>query len=134
MCQFLVKMNNFDFFDPNLSKKGFTVGNWEKYCRNKNQNCGDTLCANFQPNWRTLTFLVQILPKMDLGSEIQKTNAGIRISITKISCMPIFRKNGKLWLFQPKFAYKWILGSEFQKSKSGFGICTSKIPSVSIFS
>ena len=33
-------------------------------------NIVETLCANFQPNWTALTFLVQVLPKMDLGSEI----------------------------------------------------------------
>ena len=92
------------------------------------------ILANFQPNWTTLTFLAQICPKMGLGSEIQKTNVGIRISIVKMPCVPIFRKNGQLWFFRPKFAQKWILGSEFQKSKSRFGICTSKMPCVPIFS
>ena len=134
VCQFLVKMNNFDFFSPDLSKKGFRVRNWEKQCRNKNQHHRDTLCTNFQPNWTTLTFLAQIWPKMDLGSIIQKTNVGIRISIVKMSRLPIFRKNGQLWLFRPKFSQKWVLELEFQKSKSRFGICTSKIPCVSIFS
>ena len=37
-----------DFFDPNLPKNGFRVGNWENSCRNKNQHLGDTMCANFQ--------------------------------------------------------------------------------------
>ena len=92
------------------------------------------MCTNFQAKQTTLTFLAQICPKMDLGSEIQKTNVGIRISIVKMLCVPIFRKNGQLWLFRPKFAQKWILGSEFQKSKSGFGISTSNIPCVPIFS
>ena len=68
------------------------------------------------------------------GLEFQKINVGIRISILEIPCVPIFRQNGQLWLFEPKFAQKWILGSEFQKSKSGFGINTSKIPCEPIFS
>ena len=102
--------------------------------QNKNQHCWDTLCANFQPNWTTLTFLAQICPKRKLGFEIQKTNVGIRISILEILGAPIFRQNGQLWIFGPKFAQKWILGSEFQKSKSGFGINTSNIPCVPIFS
>ena len=92
------------------------------------------MCANFQTKRTALTFLVQICPKRKLGFEIQKTNVGIRISILEIPCVPIFRQNGQLWLFGPKFAQKWILGSEFQKSKSGFGISTSNIPCVPIFS
>ena len=92
------------------------------------------MCANFQLKQTTLTFLAQICPKRKLGFEIQKTNVGIRISIFEIPCVPIFRQNGQLWVFGPKFAQKWILGSEFQKSKSGFGINTSKILCVPIFS
>ena len=92
------------------------------------------MCANFQLKRTTLTFLAQICPKRKLGFEIQKTNVGIRISILEIPCVPIFRQNGQLWIFGPKFAQKWILGSEFQKSKSGFGINTSNIPCVLIFS
>ena len=48
--------------------------------------------------------------------------------------MPIFRQNGQLWLFYPKFSQKWIFRLTFQKSKSGFGIDTSKIPCETIFS
>ena len=66
--------------------------------------------------------------------EIHKTNVGIRMSILEIPCVPIFRQNGQLWIFGPKFAQKWILGSKFQKPKSGFGISSSNIPSVPIFS
>ena len=71
---------------------------------------------------------------MNLDFGIQKTNARIRISFQKILCVPIFRRNGQLWPFEPKFGQKWILGSEFQKSKSGFRINTSNIPCVLIFS
>ena len=91
------------------------------------------MCANFQVKRTTLTFLVQIFPKMDLRLEIQKTNAGITISIIGISCVPIFTQNGWLWLSRPKFAPRWILRSEFQKSKSEFGINISKLPCVPIF-
>ena len=134
VCQFSSKTNSFDFFSPNLPKNGFRVGKSKKCCQNKNQHPRYTMRANFQPNWTTLTLSVQILPKKDLGLEIQKTNGGTRISIVEMPCVPILRKNGKLWLFQPKFAQKWILGIEFQKSTFGFGICTSEIPCVSIFS
>ena len=52
--------------------------------------------TNFQAKQTALTFLAQICPKMDLGLEIQKTNVGIRITIVKMPCVPIFRKNGQL--------------------------------------
>ena len=81
-----------------------------------------------------MTFLAQICPKRKLGFEIQKTNVGIRISILEIPCVPIFRQNGQLWIFGPKFAQKWILRSEFQKSNSGFGIYAYNILCVPIFS
>ena len=61
------------------------------------------MCANFQLKRTTLTFLAQICPKRKLGFEIQKTNVGIRISILEIPCVPIFRQNGQLWIFWPKF-------------------------------
>ena len=66
------------------------------------------MCTNFQLKQTTLTFLAQICPKRKLGFEIHKTNVGIRISIF----VPIFRQNGQLWIFGPKFAQKWILGLE----------------------
>ena len=93
MCQFLVKMNKFEFFDPNLSKKGFRAVS-EKSNVGTKINIAETLCVPVFS--QTLTFLVHILPKMDLGSGIQKTNVGIRISIIKMPCIPIFRENGQL--------------------------------------
>ena len=90
--------------------------------------------GNFYAKQTTLTFLAQICPKRNLKLEIQKTNVWIRINILEIPCVPIFRQNGHLWLFGPKFAQKWILGSKFQKIESGFGINTSNIPRVQIFS
>ena len=50
---------------------------------------------------------------MNLGFKIQKANVGIRISILEIPYVPIFRQNGQLWIFGPKFAQKWVLGSNF---------------------
>ena len=55
------------------------------------------------------------------------------ISILEILCVPIFRQNGQLWIFGPKFAQKWILGSKFQKSKSGFVIRILEIHGAPIF-
>ena len=42
------------------------------------------MCANFQLKRTTLTSVAQICQKMDLWLEIQKTNAGLRISIVKM--------------------------------------------------
>ena len=64
---------------------------------------------------------------MKLGFENQKTKVGIRISILEIQSVPIFRQNGQLLIFGPKFTQKWILRSKFQKSKSGFGISILEI-------
>ena len=113
---------NFQAKPKRLPKNWLLVWNSENKCWNKNQHPRDTMCANLQTKRTTLTFLTQICPKGNLELEIHKTNVGIRISILEIPCVPIFRQNGQLWLFGPKFAQKWILGSEFQKSKSGFGI------------
>ena len=81
------------------------------------------MCPNFQLKQTTLIFLAQISPKRKWGFEIQKTNIGIRISIFEIPCVPIFRQNGQLWIFGPKF----------QKSKSGFGISILEVLWVPIF-
>ena len=54
------------------------------------------MCTNFQAKQTTLTFLAQIGPKMNLGLEIHKTNVGTRISIVKMPCVLIFRKNEQL--------------------------------------
>ena len=83
------------FFTPNLPKNRFRVGNSENNF-SKNNHPQDTMIANFQAKQTTLTFLAQICTKMDLGSEIQKTNAGIRIIIFEIQCMSIFGKNRQL--------------------------------------
>ena len=85
------------------------------------------MCSNFQTKQTTLTFLAQICPKMDLGSEFQKTNVGIRISIVKVSCVPSFRKNKQLWLSQPKFVQNGIWDRNFKYLKSGFGISILEI-------
>ena len=41
---------------------------------------------------------------MKLGLEILKTNVGINISILDLLYEQIFRQNGQLWIFRPKFA------------------------------
>ena len=52
---------------------------------------------------------------MDLGFKIQENNFGIRIRILK--CVPIFRQNGQIWLFWPKFGQNVVFGLIFRKQK-----------------
>ena len=52
---------------------------------------------------------------MDLGFKIQKINLGIRIRIMKIPSVSIFRQNGQIWLFWPKFGQKWVVSSKLRK-------------------
>ena len=52
----------------------------------------------------------------------------------EIPCVLVFKQNGHIWLFGPKFAQEWILGSKVQKSKSGFGMSILEILSAPIFS
>ena len=90
------------------------------------------MCANFQLKPASLTFLAKICPKRKLGFEIQKTNAGIKMTTYAIPRVPIFGQNRQLWLFGPKFPQRWILGSKFRKSKSRFGISILEILGVPI--
>ena len=41
-------------------------------------------------------FFAQICQKMDLGLEIPKTNARIRVNGFEVPCVSIFRQNGQL--------------------------------------
>ena len=70
----------------------------------------EILCVAIFSQMGNFYFFAQICPKMDLGSEIQKTNVviRIRISIHEIPYVPIFRQNEKPLLFWPEFAQKWI--------------------------
>ena len=43
-----------------------------------------------------MNFSAQICPEMNLGSEIEKSNIGIRISILELLSEPIFSQNGQL--------------------------------------
>ena len=52
---------------------------------------------------------------MDLGFKIQKANLEIIIRILKISYVPIFRQNGQIALFLPKFVQKWIFSLKLRK-------------------
>ena len=53
--------------------------------------------------------------KMDLHFKIQKTYLGIIICIVKKPNVPIFRQNGQIGLFWPKFGQKWIFSPKLRK-------------------
>ena len=101
-------------FEIEKNNVGIRINIIETFCVSIFSQTALTFLA--QQQFTALTFLAQISPKMDLGSDIQKTNVGIRISIVKMPCAPILRQNGQLWVFGPKFAQKWVLGSKFQNS------------------
>ena len=99
MCvcaNFQVKQTALTFSAQICPKMDLGLAIQKNYCRNKNQHPRYTMCANFQSKWTTLNFSAQICPKMDLGLETEKSNVGIRISIAKIQCVPIFSQNGQL--------------------------------------
>ena len=55
---------------------------------------------------------------MDLGSEIKETNVGIRISIVKLSCGPIFRKTDNFDFFGPILPNNEFWGRNFKSPDS----------------
>ena len=60
----------------------------------------------FSDKTNNFDFLSPNLPKIGvkiLGSKFQKSKSGFGISILKILCFPIFRQNGELLIFRPKF-------------------------------
>ena len=73
------------------------------------------MCANFQANWRTLTFLALIYPqKIDLPLEIQKINVGITINILEISCVPFSGKTDNFDFLGPNLPKSGFLGWNFK--------------------
>ena len=115
LCNYIKQKRQFHLLGLTLPKNGFRYWNSKNKCWNKNQHPRDTMCANFQAEQTTLTFLAPICPKMDFWLEIQKTNVEIRIIILEIPCVPLFRQNRQLWNVWPKFAQKWIFGWNFKK-------------------
>ena len=68
----------------------------------------------FRTKGTTLTFWAQICPKINVGVKISKIEVWIGNQHPWYLCAPIFRQNGQLWMFGPKFAQQWILGSRFK--------------------
>ena len=126
-CQFWGKTDKLDFLDPNLPKNEFWGCNFKDQSPNSESALPRYHVCQFSVQTDNFDFFGPNLPKKKIKIEIQKTNVGIRISMFEIPCVPIFRQNGHLWLFGPKFAQKWIVGSEFQKSMSGFRISIIEI-------
>ena len=92
MCQFSVKMNNFEFFAQICPKKDLGLETEKSNAWNKNQHCRDTLYANFQPNWTALSFSVQICPKMNLVLKFRKL---ILEQESAISRLHVYQFSGK---------------------------------------
>ena len=84
-------------------------------------------CDKFQAKQTTLTFSVQICPKMDLGLEIQKTNES---ASSRCHACQFSGKTNNFDFFDQNLPKK---ESEFQKSKCKFGICILEIPYAPIF-
>ena len=106
--------NNFDFSGPNLHKKEFKVGNSKNCCWSKNQHPWNSMFTFFQTKRTTLTFWAQIWPNINVGVKISKIEVWIGNQHPWDRCAPIFRQNGQLWIFGPKFVQQWILGSRFK--------------------
>ena len=69
------KIDNCDFFGPNLPKNGFWGWNFEKISLDAElikKLLQVTMCANFQAKRTILTSSAQICPKMDFGVGISK--------------------------------------------------------------
>ena len=123
MCvNFQAKQKAFDFFSPNLPRKGLRVGSSKNYCQNKNQHPRYTVCANFLSKWTTLNFSAQICRKKNLGLVSEKSNVGIRINIVETT-----------FSFSVQICPKMDLGFEIQKTNVGTRISHLEITCVSIF-
>ena len=109
-ANFQEKQTTLIFSTQICRKMNFGVGISKIQVRIRDLPFQGIMCVNFQLKRTNLTSLAQICPKRKLRFEIQKTNVGIRISIFEIPCVPIFRQNGQLWLFGPKFAQNgfWV--------------------------
>ena len=61
------------------------------------------MCTNFWTKQELCLLGPKFAQKWILGSEFQKSKSGFGIDILEILCAPIFRQNGQLWIFRPKF-------------------------------
>ena len=107
--QFQSKVNNSYFWLKFIQKIGFRFGILEDNYQNKNQD------------------------PQDLGSEFQKTNVVIRISILEILCLLIFGQGERRTLnFSTQIYPKMALGLEIQKTNARMKMSILEIPCVPI--
>ena len=97
MCQFSVKIDNFDFFHPILPKNGFRAN--EKCNLGIRMKILEILCVSIFSQYEELwLFRPEFAQKWILGSEFQKSKSGFGISTSKMPCEPVFRQNEFLGL------------------------------------
>ena len=96
MYQFAAKLDNFDFFGPNLPKNEYWVQNFKNLSPDSESALPRYYAYQFSVKTDNFDFLAQISPKRKLGFEIQKNNVGIIITILEIPCVSIFRQNRQL--------------------------------------
>ena len=70
--------------------------------------------GNFQAKRTTLTVLAQISPKIDFWLQIQKTNAGIRISISRYHLRQFSSKKDNFDFFGPNLPKNGSWGRNFK--------------------
>ena len=92
MCQFSPKLDNFDFFSPNLPKNDFWGWNFK----------------NLSPDSESALLQFQI------GFEIQKTNVGIRISILENTICTNFQKWTTFEFLGPNLPKNGFWGRSFK--------------------
>ena len=102
VCQFSVKIDNFDFFHPILPKNGFRAN--EKCNLGIRMKILEILCVSIFSQYEELwLFRPKFAQKWILGSEFQKSKSKFGISTSKIARVSIFNQNGQLRVFRPKF-------------------------------
>ena len=102
--QFLDKMDNFEFLDPNLPKNGFCSRNFKNLSPDSESASLRYYVHQHSDKTNNFEFLGPNLPKNGLwGSEFQKSKSGFGSNTSKIQWVPIFSQNGQLLIFRSKF-------------------------------
>ena len=128
------KMDNFEFFRPNLPKNGFWSQNFKNISLDFESASLRYNMHQFSDKTNNFKFLDPNLPKNGFwGRNFKTLSPDLESAFPRYHCVPIFRQNGQFWVFRPKFAQKWILESKFEKSKSGFRISILEIQHAPIF-
>ena len=91
------------FSGSNLPKKNSGVGILKILVQIRNNLLQGTMCVNFQAKSTALTPSAQIYRERDFEMEFQKFKSEFGISTSKIAYVLIFRQNGQIRIFPPKF-------------------------------